>query len=300
MTSGDSASESPERQEFRRQAALLGLSTVHIRSPQAPGTIRLCVGGEHVRLRGDPDVGGVIGGQRGAVSGFSRASRRRLLQFLHMIDRERSGLPLFVTLTYPREWPGDPRRWKRDLRAWLARLRREMPAAWCVWRLEPQRRGAPHYHLLVFGVQRLPIEWLSRTWYEVVGSDDERHLRAGTQVQAVESWRRVIGYAAKYLAKEVGELPAEWQEGVGRWWGVHQRGRAPRELMEAELVGTSYFRVRRVLRRFVGGPGAKGKDWFADGLHLGQVVVRRGQRGGMSAMGIVRVVCWARGCSGSA
>lgn len=294
MTSGESASESPERQEFRRQAALLGLSTVHIRSPQAPGTIRMCVGGEHVRLPGDPDVGGVIGGQRGAVSGFSRASRRRLLQFLHMIDRERSGLPLFVTLTYPRAWPGDPRRWKRDLRAWLGRLRREMPPAWCVWRLEPQRRGAPDYHLLVFGVQRLPIEWLSRTWYEVVGSGDERHSRAGTQVQAVESWRRVIGYAAKYLAKVLRELPEEWRAGVGRWWGVHQRVRVPLEVMEANLPGAAFFRVRRVLRRFVGGPGARGSDWYADGRVVGGVIVRRGSRVGMSAEAMLRLVAWAR------
>lgn len=63
----------------------------------------------------------------------------------------------------------------------------------------------------------------------VVGSDDERHLRAGTQVQTVEPWRRVIGYAAKYLAKETSDLPLAWQAGVGRCWGVHQRQNAPRE-----------------------------------------------------------------------
>jgi len=252
------------------------------------------VGGENVRLRGDPDVAGPVGGERGAVRAFSKASRRRMLQFLHMIDRERSGMPLFVTLTYPGEWPGDPHRWKRDLHVWLLRLRRKMPAAWCVWRLEPQQRGAPHYHLLVFGVPRLSIEWLSRTWYEVVGSGDERHLRAGTQVQQVASWRRVIGYAAKYLAKEAADLPAEWRAGVGRWWGVHQRQNAPREAMEVALEGAAFFKVRRVLRRFISGPGMRGRDWFADSRLGGGKLARRGQQVGLSADTAARLIAWAQ------
>jgi hypothetical protein len=187
-----------------------------------------------------------------------------MLRFLQSVDREVVGLPLFVTLTYPGEWPGDPVRWKRDLETWLHRLRRAHPEAWAVWRLEPQKRGAPHYHLLVFGLATLPKEWLSETWFEVVGSGDERHLRAGTQVQRVESWRRVIGYAAKYLAKEICELPATWQAGVGRWWGVHNRKCARREAMQIELQGQEFYRVRRVLRRLVGGSGTSGRNWFQD------------------------------------
>lgn len=290
---GDASVESQGRQEFRRLAASLGLSTVHIPSPQKPGTVRVFVGGSHVRLRGDPMVGGGVGGLRGSVRGFTKASRHRMLQFFQTIDREKCGMPLFVTLTYPGEWPGNAKWWKRDLEVWLARLKRARPGAWAVWRLEPQRRGAPHYHLLVFGLAVLAKEWLSRTWFEVVGSGDQRHLRAGTQVQRVESWRRVIGYAAKYLAKEVSELPRAWQRGVGRWWGIHRRKLAPREAMEVEVVGPAYFRVRRVLRRIIGGPGFCGRDFWADGRVCGGRTLRQGQRAGLSAEMLERVVRWA-------
>jgi len=293
--SGSSASgESLQRQEFRERAEALGLSTVHICSQQEAGTLRVSVGGAHVALRGDPELGACFGGDRGVVRGFSKASRRRLLRFLHTIDRERAGLPLFVTLTYPGTWPGKPAKWKRDLRSWLGRLRRALPEAWCVWRLEPQRRGAPHYHLLVFGIASLSIEWLSRTWFEVVGSGDLRHLRAGTQVQYVRSWHRVVGYAAKYLAKEPKELPVEWRRGVGRWWGIHQRPRAPREVLEARITQDQFFRVRRVLRRFVGGPGASGRDWFADGHKSVGVLVRRGLQVGLSDDGALQLLGWAK------
>lgn len=290
-------SESAERQRFRELAAVLGLSTVHISSPQAPGTLRFFVGGSHARLRGDPMIGGV-GGVRGAVMGFTKASRRRMLEFLQTVDRERAGMPLFVTLTYPGEWPGEPARWKRDLQVWLARLKRAKPAAWAVWRLEPQRRGAPHYHLLVFGVPMLHKDWLSRTWFEVVGSGDQRHLRAGTQVQRVESWPRVLGYAAKYLAKAVAELPAEWREGVGRWWGIHRRRRAPRGAMEVEIAGRAFFKVRRALRRLVGGPGKSGRDWIQDDRDHRGSLGRMGQRVGLSADMAARLVRWAKDCGG--
>lgn len=288
--------ESVERQAFRECAAALGLSTVHIPSSQAPNSVRLFLGGQMVCLRGDATVRACIGGaERGVVKGFSKASRRRMLRFLQMLDQERAGMPLFVTLTYPRKWPGNPRRWKRDLEAWLKRLKRARPEAWAVWRLEPQRRGAPHYHLLVFGISRLEKEWLSRTWFEVVGSQDERHLWAGTQVQGVRSWRGVVSYAAKYLAKEVDELPGEWRTGVGRWWGVHQRARAPREAMEVGVGSRVFLRLRRVLRRLVRGPGQSGKDWWPDRLLFPARFLRNGLSARLSATEAGRLIAWAMG-----
>lgn len=286
-------SEGADRQQFRELAGDLGLSTVHIPAPQAPNTVRMFVGGDLVRLRGDASVTVRVGAKRGVVKGFTRESRRRMLRFLQTLDQPRCGMPLFVTLTYPGAWPGSPRQWKRDLDNWLKRLKRAMPEVWAVWRLEPQRRGAPHYHLLVFGVPRLDKDWLSRTWFEVVGSQDERHLRAGTQVQRVKSWRGVVWYAAKYLAKEVDELPEQWRAGVGRWWGVHQRGLAPREAMEVAVGPPVFVRVRRVLRRLVGGPGASARDWWPDRTVFPDRFLRKGVCARLSAPAARKLLAWA-------
>ncbi len=49
--------------------------------------------------------------------------------------------------------------------------------------LEFQDRGAPHYHILITGI--IERQKLSRMWYEVVGSDDPRHLQAGTSIQFI-------------------------------------------------------------------------------------------------------------------
>lgn len=185
------------------------------------------------------------------VREFTRKSRTRLQQYLCSIPKNhvRSGA-LFVTLTYPDAYPGDWPTWKRQLGAWFDRLRRRCPRAGAVWKLEPQQRGAPHYHLYVVGTPFIAKEWLSQSWYEVVGSNDPRHLVAGTQVQQVRSHRGVLSYAAKYVAKAQ-QLPADWQGGVGRWWGVFNRAAFGVSWVWMTVTTPEYDAIHRVLRKLV-------------------------------------------------
>jgi hypothetical protein len=158
---------------------------------------------------------------------------------------------LFVTLTYPGRWAGDWKRWKRDLDTWRRRLFHRCPRAAFVWKLEPQVRGAPHFHLIVIGVPFLAKAWLSRSWYEVVGSGDPKHLVAGTNVQQVRSHRGVKSYAAKYTAKQQ-KLPESWQDGVGRWWGVYGRARLGIEWERYIITPGSFFQLCRWSYRLIG------------------------------------------------
>lgn len=279
----------------RGASGALGLSPVHISSPQPARTVRIFEGGAVIRLRGDDGFPPPEGGRRGRVAGFTRAARRRLLTFLQSVHRECAGLPLFVTLTYPRAWPGEPKIWKRDLDTWLQRLRRAHPRAWAVWRLEPQRRGAPHYHLLLFGADRLPKQWLSRTWFEVVGSGDARHLRAGTQVQRSRLWNGVVRYAAKHLGKPVETLPDGWRVGVGRWWGVHNRASVPRAPSEEALSRRAFTLIKRTLRRYLRSRGVDTRRIDRDFIRRRDgVVLCRGVTVFLPTADGVRLVAWAR------
>jgi hypothetical protein len=66
------------------------------------------------------------GGNREKVRGFSRSSRRNLLRRLASINRRAfksfRGRMIFVTLTYPHEYPEDPELCKRHLKALRKRL----------------------------------------------------------------------------------------------------------------------------------------------------------------------------------
>lgn len=239
--------------------ASLGLSTDHIR-PEALAASRrhiltVAEGGTVVKLRGRLGPAGCgkrkAGQPRGRVREFSKRSRSRLLQTVGAINRDALTVkrPLFMTLTYPEVWPEQPETWKAHLRAICKRIRRQYPHAAILWRLEPQERGAPHFHLLVFNVYFVPYKKLAKWWYEVVDSGDERHLGAGTNVTRIRSWRGVMSYASKYLAKD-GKGTGEFAGGcVGRWWGVDGRQFLPVRWLHAVLDNGEFFRARRTVRR---------------------------------------------------
>jgi hypothetical protein len=154
--------------------------------------------------------------------------------------------PLFLTLTYPAAWPTASSEWKRHFDNFCHRLHRRFPGAGLVWKLEAQRRGAPHYHALVWGDADLGLlrAWAGAAWYECVGSGDERHLRAGTRVEAVRTWRGVRSYAAKYLGKRISEDDA-W-DFPGRVWGVRYGDNIP--WAEAVTLRTSDKQAARLMR----------------------------------------------------
>lgn len=188
-------------------------------------------------------------GKRGVVKGFSNSSRRRLLRLVSSVDLKRK--PVFVTLTYPGEFPFNPRLWKRHLDTFIKRLGRKFGQVSGVWKLEAQERGAPHYHMLIWGVEYSDlISFVSSNWYEVVGSGDENHLRAGTRVEIVRSHRGVLSYASKYLGKVEQPMIELWDM-VGRYWGVFFRDRLPVGVMRAVYVDyKTAVTIIRYMRRF--------------------------------------------------
>lgn len=161
------------------------------------------------------------GRRRGLVKGLSDKSQARLWKWLDRVRRVALMSAQFTTLTYPADYPS-ARASKRDLKVFLQRLGRAYPGASGLWKLEPQQRGAPHYHLLVMGLGHLDaaawsrwLLWVARAWYEVVGSGDVRHLVAGTSSERVKHPRAVGGYMAKYFSKK-----SDFEdEAPGRYWG---------------------------------------------------------------------------------
>lgn len=233
-----------------------GLSTAHIPSLPLPDTtVFSAIGGSlsTVCIPSDQPRQPVGGGKRGEITEFSRAARRRLLHLLNSLNKNKiNTLPLFLTLTYPAEFSSDPRTWKRHLDNFRARMRRKFGRFPAVWRLEFQKRGAPHFHLMLF-LEKAPsdlYEFVSRSWYEVVGSNDLKHLAAGTNVQQVRSWRGVMSYAAKYMGKL--EQLAPGVQSPGKFWGTWNKGDLPREFEEIPVSKPEAISVRRIYRKLSG------------------------------------------------
>jgi hypothetical protein len=195
------------------------------------------------------------GGIRDRVRGFSRTSRRNLLRRLASINRRAfrtfKGRMIFVTLTYPGEYPQNPARCKGHLKALHKRLQRMYGPFAAFWRMGIQERGAWHFHLLLFVGSSLGSigelrRFISSSWYEVTGKVSEGHLHAGTRVEAVKRWKQATSYVERYMAK-----PEEFPQGLetGRIWGVWNENLLPVRWETVQVSLKDAFRIRRIYRR---------------------------------------------------
>ena len=201
------------------------------------------------------------GGIRDWVRDFSRESRTNLLRRLASINRGAfkafKGRMIFVTLTYPKQYPEDPELCKRHLKALRKRLQREYKSFAAFWRLGIQGRGAWHFHLLLFvgpsigSVDELR-RFISSSWYEVTGKVSEGHLCTGTRVEAVKRWKEATSYVERYMAK-----PEVFPEGLktGRIWGIWNEDLLPVRWETVEVSLKDAFRIRRIYRKLARSKG---------------------------------------------
>jgi len=198
-----------DRKDYLKQAALASRETTGLKTRVeilATDSIVKC------RTANSKAQGSWCGGQRGTIKEFTEQSCRNMMQTARNVE----GLKNMLTLTYPSEFPCDGRLVKGHLelmRKWL--MYRNIGAFWF---LEFQRRGAPHFHMFITG--NVDKDEVSKAWFRIVASGDEKHLRAGTRIEAIRKPHAVSAYAAKYAAKvEQKEVPDGYRE-VGRFWGT--------------------------------------------------------------------------------
>lgn len=188
--------------------------------------------------------------ERGDISGFSDSSMRRLAFVAQNTTTDFSHM---VTLTYPSEFPCDGKKVKQQLNVFLQRLRRK--GIKYLWFLEWQRRGAPHFHVLIDGLNGLTKGELSNAWYEIVGSGDEKHLRAGTRLEKMRNKEGGRHYAVKYSYKRYQKQVPEGYTNVGRLWG-HSQSVAPKVRATKEI-----YSLMELLRLF------EQDSWIVQAIH---------------------------------
>jgi len=206
--------------EERRRAALGAIWE----TDPVTGAVTLVPTPEPVELERDDD--GDVKGRRGRISAWSRKSVANMCRTLAQLDYStllEPGLtPAMLTLTLPGDWEtvaGTPAAWRAIVNRFRSRYAREFGHDIAgVWKLEFQRRGAPHMHILTVipaetaprplalserahlrGCKRAACDhsahvrpdvpfraWLAQAWALSVGHPDaaeyERHVRAGTRV----------------------------------------------------------------------------------------------------------------------
>lgn len=201
-------------------------------------------------------------GGRGDVTVFSHQSRLRLLRKLARCSpaavngfRHRVS---FITLTAQMFY--HPRHFKLFMQTFFKRLGRKAPRLSIVWRLEYQKRGAPHLHLVVFNAPFIDKVWIQEVWGEIIGQE-----RPFTRIESIRSYKKLMSYASKYAAKvEVGgfntvtyltdgcDVKEYGGQSAGRVWGVFNKKDLPfadKEETSIPLDG-AWWMVRRYCCKF--------------------------------------------------
>lgn len=197
--------------------------------------------------------------KRGKITRFSASSRMLLLSKFNSINQKKmvARRCFFITLTYPQRFP-TPGEAKKELQAFRRRFERAYGHHAMFWKVEPQRRGAPHFHLLLCAQADLELaellKWSAQAWYEIAGREDPAHLswhlgQLGNQnrpcVEQMRDWKAAGIYCGKYCAKVVDAVDG-WAF-PGRWWGVWHEDLLPVEVDRQDVSRAVAVRARRVL-----------------------------------------------------
>lgn len=182
-------------------------------------------------IKGQPDKWhAVIPPKRssGDIKGFSNASRRRLRERLALAKHiEGASSMLGVCLTIPGPIVDE----KTSRRMWhnfLLPMRKYFPAVPFIWRIELQKRGQPHWHLVVWCPESVDVNKIKSSiiiyWFRCVdalGLDCktiEAFLKHGIDFQVLDKKQAagIIGYIADHTSKHKQDQLG-WK---GRQWGI--------------------------------------------------------------------------------
>lgn len=204
------------------------------------------------------------GGDRGTVKGFSRASRKRMIEFMSSI-RGDNGDMYFVTMTYDDwSWLRKPDDHTRDFEAFRKRFERAFPNWRAIWRVEVKTRlsgeltgcKVPHFHLLIFSGRHDDEEtktenaeglshWGVENWGEIVRPENPAFKEYGFHVGAVKSRRHAYSYVSKYIGKVDDDHIA-----AGRRWGrIGKFDTSPSETVI--LAPDEAQELKRLIRRWL-------------------------------------------------
>jgi hypothetical protein len=228
---------------------------------------------------------------RGDIHGFSKASRKRLLDKINSVrDLDDA---LFITLTYPDRFPRHPKVWKIHIANFRKRLTRQFPEMGGIWRLELIERKsgvnrgvtAPHFHLIVRGVSgslKRIRHWAGAAWYEIVKSGDPKHAQAGTNVKLCENRNHAAWYVAKYIAKVDMNNYKDAQTGealwTGRLWGSFGSLNCE-PYRKGEISYSRYRLFRSVMARWLKEAGSDDYAKIIEGAEHGFTIYGFGAEG---------------------
>ena len=194
------------------------------------------------------------GGHRDQIKGLSKGSRRRLVHLINSFGPVNQSF--FVTFTM-REASENFKEWKAWLNRVLTSMRKAFPTISGIWRLEFQKRGTPHFHLLLFTNELTDIKVLrgklKTYWSNAIGKQNTSFHSC--KVEKVKDVKKSGFYLAIYQAKneqDRTDIP------TGKTYGIINRKLLPIARYQGGEFSDILFNTwcKRLYRRYIRANGA--------------------------------------------
>lgn len=200
---------------------------------------------------------------RGNISKFSKKSRFNLFRTLAKVQGISDRPVWFITLTYHESWTAGNRQAQTDFHNFLSSLRRHDPDVSYIWRIELQKRGVPHFHMIVLPSitdNRINVSDLKKhihqSWHRIAEPNSRSHRVHGIKIDEIFDYRHACAYLSKYIAK-VDDTAAEFVE--GRHWGASNN----LPTSPVQLVSCNEQITRRIIEKLRQWLVEHGKEQYA-------------------------------------
>lgn len=150
------------------------------------------------------------GGTRTSVKPYSKSSIRKFVFFFRNIEP----LRCWLTLTYPVEFPHQAaviRDHRKKICRWLT-----AHGISYVWVIEFQKRGAPHFHLVLNS--QPDRDALVSYWGSLASPSKSSKADKCVYLAPARSWDLTVRYFTKFKPRQR-SVPALIEGELGRWWG---------------------------------------------------------------------------------
>ena len=157
------------------------------------------------------------------IKEFSKHSRRRLFSLITSLDYEAYGKPIFVSATWHEDIPDNQQDIKTFLDKFHKRLKRNLPSFHLIWKLEYQKRGAPHFHFVLFpldsSVDFNDIKINQNIYFAWLDLKKCKCAHCKLHMLSISPLNDFV-HTMIYISKELGKITQnEQHHNLGRIWG---------------------------------------------------------------------------------
>lgn len=181
------------------------------------------------------------------IKGFSLNARMRMMRMFSMVDYDSYQTPIFISATFHFDFKLERIFVKKTLDNFMKRLKRNLPSFDHIWKLELQKREAPHFHFMIlFREKKTKInfnkikETIKNNWLELKFCSCEHCQEHAIMTKKVNTYKHAMIYISKEIAKvSQNNLKCD----IGNYWNHSRKIR----IKLYEKIELSYSEMQDVL-----------------------------------------------------